>query len=123
MTRTGKRTTVTSEAVPDVELTLSADRGFHGTALSQIVEALKLGIPSLYNHAQFRAGPPDRTWPRAPVPATTAILGSRLTSRQRRSGSPGSARPPGSSGSTAREVQDGSACILGVRIRPRPVIS
>jgi len=42
MTRTGERTTVTSEAVPDVALTLSAGRGYHGTALSQIAEALEL---------------------------------------------------------------------------------
>src|SRR5580704_18379462 len=46
MTRTSERTTVTSEAVPGVALTLSADRGYHGTALSQITKALKLRIPS-----------------------------------------------------------------------------
>jgi AcrR family transcriptional regulator len=46
MTRISERTTVTSEAVSDVALTLSADRGYHGTALSQIAEALKLRIPS-----------------------------------------------------------------------------
>jgi AcrR family transcriptional regulator len=45
MTRTGEPTTVTSEAVLDVALTLSADRGYHGTALSQIAEALELRIP------------------------------------------------------------------------------
>ena len=32
MTRTGERTTVTSEAVPGVALTLSVGRGYHGTA-------------------------------------------------------------------------------------------
>jgi hypothetical protein len=42
MTRTGERTTVTSEAVPGVALTLSAGRGYHGTALKQIAEALEL---------------------------------------------------------------------------------
>jgi AcrR family transcriptional regulator len=46
MTRISERTTVTSEAVSDVALTLSADRGYHGIALSQIAEALKLRIPS-----------------------------------------------------------------------------
>jgi len=56
MTRTGERTTVTSEAVLDVALTLSADRGHHGTALSQIAEELKLRIPSLYNHTQSKHG-------------------------------------------------------------------
>jgi hypothetical protein len=39
MTRTGERTTVTSEAAPDVALTLSAGRGYRDTALSQIAEA------------------------------------------------------------------------------------
>ena len=50
MTRTGERTTVTREAVPDVALTLSADHGYHGTALNQIAEALELRIPSPCNH-------------------------------------------------------------------------
>jgi hypothetical protein len=36
MTRTGEPTTVTSEAVLDVALTRSADRGYRGTALNQI---------------------------------------------------------------------------------------
>jgi AcrR family transcriptional regulator len=52
MTRTGERTRVTSEAVPGVTLPLSAGRGYHGTALSQIAEALELRIPGLYNHTQ-----------------------------------------------------------------------
>ena len=56
MTRTGERTTVTSEAVLDVALTLFADRGYHGTALSQIAEALELRVPSLYNHMQSKHG-------------------------------------------------------------------
>jgi hypothetical protein len=45
MTRTSERTTVTSEAVPGVALPLSASRGCHSTAMSQIAEALKLRIP------------------------------------------------------------------------------
>ena len=50
MTRTGERTTVTSEAVLDSALTLFAELGYHGTALSQIAEALDVRTPSLYNH-------------------------------------------------------------------------
>jgi AcrR family transcriptional regulator len=46
MTRTSERTTVTSDAVPDAALTLSAGHGYHGTALSQIAEALELRHPS-----------------------------------------------------------------------------
>jgi AcrR family transcriptional regulator len=48
--------TVTSEAVPGAALTLSAARGYHGTALSQIAEALKLRIPSPCNHTQSQHG-------------------------------------------------------------------
>ncbi|MDN5932927.1 MAG: TetR/AcrR family transcriptional regulator [Pseudonocardia sp.] len=50
MTRTGDRTTVTSGAVLDSALTLFADLGYHGTALSQIAESLEVRTPSLYNH-------------------------------------------------------------------------
>jgi hypothetical protein len=39
-----------------VTLTLSAGRGYHGTALSQITEALELRIPSLHNHAPSKHG-------------------------------------------------------------------
>ena len=35
MTRTSERSTVTSEAIPDVALTLPASSGYHGTAPSQ----------------------------------------------------------------------------------------
>jgi hypothetical protein len=45
MTRTNERTTVTSEAVPDVVLTLSADRGYHGTALSHAIVIGKTQVP------------------------------------------------------------------------------
>ena len=56
MTRTSERSTVTSEAIPDVALTLPASSGYHGTALSQITEALELRIPSLYNHRHPKHG-------------------------------------------------------------------
>jgi hypothetical protein len=56
MTRASERTTVTSEAVPDVALSLSADRGYHGTALGQIAEALKLRVPRVCNHTQSEHG-------------------------------------------------------------------
>jgi hypothetical protein len=51
MTRASERTTVASEAAPDVVLTLSADPGYHGSTLSQIAEALELG-ESECGHAQ-----------------------------------------------------------------------
>jgi AcrR family transcriptional regulator len=44
------RATVTSAAVLDAALTLFAERGYHGTALSQIAEHLGIRTPSLYNH-------------------------------------------------------------------------
>jgi AcrR family transcriptional regulator len=44
------RAAVTSEAVLDAALTVFAQRGYHGTALSQIAEALGIRTPSLYNH-------------------------------------------------------------------------
>jgi len=54
MTQTGERTTVTSEAVLDAALTLFAQRGYHGTAVSQIAGALGLRVPSLYNHMRSK---------------------------------------------------------------------
>jgi AcrR family transcriptional regulator len=50
MTGTTPRDTVTSHAVLDAALTLFAERGYHGTALSQIAEVLEVRTPSLYNH-------------------------------------------------------------------------
>jgi AcrR family transcriptional regulator len=50
MAQAGERSTVTREAVLDAALTLFAERGYHGTALSEIAEALDLRVPSLYNH-------------------------------------------------------------------------
>jgi AcrR family transcriptional regulator len=52
--RTGERTTVKSEAVLDAALTLFAERGYHGTSLSQIAGALELRVPSLYNHMRSK---------------------------------------------------------------------
>ncbi|TQM11267.1 TetR/AcrR family transcriptional regulator [Pseudonocardia kunmingensis] len=54
MTGIGARETVTSEAVLDAALTLFAQRGYHGTALSQIAEALGVRTPSLYNHMRSK---------------------------------------------------------------------
>ena len=48
------RATVTSEAVLDVALTLFAQRGYHGTALSQIAEELGIRTPSLYHHMRSK---------------------------------------------------------------------
>jgi hypothetical protein len=56
MTRTSERTTVTSEAVPGVALTLSAGRGYHGTALSQIAEALNCASRGYATHMQSEHG-------------------------------------------------------------------
>lgn len=53
-------------------LTLSADRGYYGTALSQIAEALKLRIPGVCNQTQSEHGlltapaPGRRSLPRQP---------------------------------------------------------
>jgi AcrR family transcriptional regulator len=54
MARVGERTPVNSEAVLDAALTLFAERGYHGTALSQIAEALDVRTPSLYNHMRAK---------------------------------------------------------------------
>lgn len=50
MTRATPRNAVSSQAVLDTALTLFAERGYHGTALSQIADALDVRTPSLYNH-------------------------------------------------------------------------
>jgi AcrR family transcriptional regulator len=54
VTSVSPRETVTSEAVLDVALTLFAERGYHGTALSQIAERLDVRTPSLYNHMRSK---------------------------------------------------------------------
>jgi AcrR family transcriptional regulator len=50
MTDTHTRQMVTSAAVLDAALTLFAERGYHGTALSEIAHTLGVRTPSLYNH-------------------------------------------------------------------------
>jgi AcrR family transcriptional regulator len=45
---------VSPAAVRDVALTLFAERGYHGTALSQIAAALGIRTPSLYNHIRAK---------------------------------------------------------------------
>jgi AcrR family transcriptional regulator len=45
---------VTSERVLDHALTLFAERGYHGTALSEIAGALGVRTPSLYNHMRSK---------------------------------------------------------------------
>ncbi len=41
---------VTRDAVLDTALTLFAQRGYHGTPLSDVADALSIRTPSLYNH-------------------------------------------------------------------------
>jgi AcrR family transcriptional regulator len=45
---------VSRGAVRDVALTLFAERGYHGTALSQIAAELGIRTPSLYNHMRAK---------------------------------------------------------------------
>ena len=51
---TAAREGVTSAAVLDAALTLFAERGYHGTALSQIADVLAVRTPSLYNHMRSK---------------------------------------------------------------------
>ncbi|MDN5914700.1 MAG: TetR/AcrR family transcriptional regulator [Pseudonocardia sp.] len=48
------RESVSNAAVVDTALTLFAERGYHGTALSQIAEVLDVRTPSLYNHMRSK---------------------------------------------------------------------
>ena len=48
------RPTVTADAVLDAALTLFAERGYHGTAVSQIAARLGIRTPSLYNHMRSK---------------------------------------------------------------------
>lgn len=50
----GGRTTVSPAAVREAALTLFAERGYHGTALSQIAAELGIRTPSLYNHMRSK---------------------------------------------------------------------
>ncbi|WP_308819388.1 TetR/AcrR family transcriptional regulator [Pseudonocardia alni] len=45
---------MSNAAVVDAALTLFAERGYHGTALSQIAEVLEVRTPSLYNHMRSK---------------------------------------------------------------------
>lgn len=45
---------VTAEAVLDAALTLFAERGYHGTAVSQIAASLGIRTSSLYNHMRSK---------------------------------------------------------------------
>lgn len=54
MTALDQRQPVTTDAVLDVALTLFAERGYHGTALSQIAGRLGIRTPSLYNHMRSK---------------------------------------------------------------------
>lgn len=51
---TAARESVSNAAVVDAALTLFAERGYHGTALSQIAEVLEVRTPSLYNHMRSK---------------------------------------------------------------------
>jgi AcrR family transcriptional regulator len=51
---TQARPPVTADAVLDAALTLFAERGYHGTAVSQIAAALGIRTPSLYNHMRSK---------------------------------------------------------------------
>ena len=48
------RPAVTAAAVLDAALTLFAERGYHGTAVSQIASSLGIRTPSLYNHMRSK---------------------------------------------------------------------
>lgn len=48
------RATVSPSAVREAALTLFAERGYHGTALSQIAGELGIRTPSLYNHMRSK---------------------------------------------------------------------
>ncbi|MCW2903469.1 MAG: regulatory protein TetR [Streptosporangiaceae bacterium] len=48
------RATVNAAAVREAALALFAERGYHGTALSQIAGALGIRTPSLYNHMRAK---------------------------------------------------------------------
>jgi AcrR family transcriptional regulator len=54
MTAIEPRAMASEEAVLDAALTLFAERGYHGTALSQIADVLGIRTPSLYNHMRSK---------------------------------------------------------------------
>jgi AcrR family transcriptional regulator len=53
-TATETRPPVTADAVLDAALTLFAERGYHGTAVSQIAASLGIRTASLYNHMRSK---------------------------------------------------------------------
>src|ERR1700732_2471037 len=50
----GPRPPAPADAVLDAALTLFAERGYHGTAVSQIAARLGIRTPSLYNHMRSK---------------------------------------------------------------------
>lgn len=49
-----ERAAVTPETVRDAATTLFAEKGYHGTALSEIAARLRIRTPSLYNHMRSK---------------------------------------------------------------------
>src|SRR5258708_27855547 len=50
----GARPAVTADAVLEAALTLFVERGYHGTAVSQVAACLGIRTPSLYNHMRSK---------------------------------------------------------------------
>ena len=50
----GERAAVTPAAVRDAATTLFAEKGYHGTALSEVAARLGIRTPSLYNHMRSK---------------------------------------------------------------------
>lgn len=94
---------VTRDAVLDTALTLFAQRGYHGTPLSDVADALGIRTPSLYNHmgskqdllatillstmddvlADFRAAVAGREAPADRLRAATRIYALRHATHRR----------------------------------------
>ena len=54
MSEPRSRDALTAETVLDAALTSFAERGYHGTALSEVAAALDVRTPSLYNHMRSK---------------------------------------------------------------------
>ena len=50
----GDRAAVTPATVRDAATTLFAEKGYHGTALSEVAAHLRIRTPSLYNHMRSK---------------------------------------------------------------------